>query len=82
MAAHRGPPALRLRRRAGRGHPPAARARRRPRCYGFDLAALRPIADRIGPTPEDLGQDPSLTTDPADVRAAKWWLQEYKLGVR
>jgi predicted TIM-barrel fold metal-dependent hydrolase len=25
--------------------------------YGFDLAALQPIADRIGPTPEDLGQD-------------------------
>ena len=24
--------------------------------YGFDLEALKPIADRIGPTPEDLGQ--------------------------
>lgn len=24
--------------------------------YGFDLAALQPIADRIGPTPADLGQ--------------------------
>lgn len=25
-------------------------------CYGFDVGALRPLADRIGPTPEDLGQ--------------------------
>ncbi|MFM8303373.1 MAG: amidohydrolase family protein [Actinomycetota bacterium] len=33
--------------------------------YGFDLAALTPIAERIGPTPEDLGQ-----TDPAT--AEKW----------
>ena len=24
--------------------------------YGFDPARLRPIADRIGPTPADLGQ--------------------------
>ena len=29
--------------------------------YGFDLDKLQPIADRIGPTPEDLGQtDPSV----------------------
>ena len=27
--------------------------------YGFDLDALQPVADRIGPTPDDLGQ-----TDP------------------
>ena len=27
------------------------------RVYDFDLAALQPLADRIGPTPEDLGQD-------------------------
>ena len=25
--------------------------------YGFDVDALRPLADRIGPTPEELGQD-------------------------
>ena len=24
--------------------------------YGFEVEALKPIADRIGPTPEDLGQ--------------------------
>ena len=33
------------------------------RCYGFDLDALAPIAERIGPTPEDLGQDRSLVDD-------------------
>ena len=38
------------------------------RCYDFDLDALRPIAERIGPTPADLGQDPSLRTDPEEVR--------------
>ena len=25
-------------------------------CYGFDAGALRPLADRFGPAPEDLGQ--------------------------
>lgn len=33
--------------------------------YGFDLEKLQPIADRVGPTPQDLGQ-----TDPAVL--AKW----------
>jgi hypothetical protein len=33
--------------------------------YSFDLDALQPVADRIGPTPEDLGQ-----TDPTVF--AKW----------
>jgi hypothetical protein len=46
-------------------------------CYGFDLEALRPLAERIGPTPADLGQDPSLRTDPDEVRAARWWKDEY-----
>ena len=40
------------------------------RCYGFDLNALRRIAERIGPTPADLGQDPTLRTDPEEVRAS------------
>jgi hypothetical protein len=34
--------------------------------YQFDLGRLQPIAERIGPTPEDLGQ-----ADPA-AAAAKW----------
>ena len=38
------------------------------RCYGFDLDALAPIARRIGPTPEDFGQDPTIRTDPEEVR--------------
>jgi predicted TIM-barrel fold metal-dependent hydrolase len=45
--------------------------------YGFDTATLRPIADRIGPTPEDLGQDPSRRTDPEEIRRARWWKEEY-----
>ena len=48
-------------------------------CYGFDLDALRPIAERIGPTPADLGQDPDLRTDPEAVRAARWWRDEYQV---
>ena len=47
------------------------------RCYGFDLEALRPLAERIGPTPADLGQDPALRTDPEEVRSARWWKDEY-----
>jgi predicted TIM-barrel fold metal-dependent hydrolase len=49
------------------------------RCYSFDLDALRPIADRIGPTPDDLGQDPAWRSDPDEVRAAQWWKDEYGL---
>jgi len=29
--------------------------------YGFDAAALQPIADRVGPTPADLGQDDAVS---------------------
>jgi predicted TIM-barrel fold metal-dependent hydrolase len=46
------------------------------RVYGFDVDALRAIADRIGPTPADLGQDPELRSDPAEVAAAQWWKAE------
>jgi hypothetical protein len=46
------------------------------RVYGFDVDALRAIADRIGPTPEDLGQDPTRRSDPAEIAAAQWWKAE------
>ena len=36
--------------------------------YGFDVEGLRPLADRIGPTPEDLGQ----TTPEAAAAREKW----------
>jgi hypothetical protein len=36
--------------------------------YGFDVDGLRPLADRIGPTPEDLGQ----TTSEAATAREKW----------
>ena len=29
--------------------------------YGFDVDALKPLAERIGPTPEDLGQDDAVS---------------------
>ena len=49
------------------------------RCYGFDLDALRPIAEQIGPTPEDLGQDPSLVTTAEEIRRGEWWKDEYQV---
>jgi predicted TIM-barrel fold metal-dependent hydrolase len=44
--------------------------------YNFDLDRLRPIADRIGPTPEELGQtDQSLLAKWDDLRkAGRPWL--------
>ena len=45
--------------------------------YGFDLKALQPIADRIGYSPADLGQDPNLIADPMADAKAKWWLEDY-----
>jgi hypothetical protein len=48
--------------------------------YNFDLDVLRPIADRVGPTPEALGQDPSLRTDPDEVANARWWKKEYGIS--
>lgn len=49
------------------------------KCYGFDLDALGPIAAKIGPTPEDLGQDLSVHSDPSEIRSARWWKAEYGL---
>jgi predicted TIM-barrel fold metal-dependent hydrolase len=46
------------------------------RVYGFDVPALREIADRVGPTPTDLGQDPARRSDPDEVAAAQWWKRE------
>ena len=34
-------------------------------------------ADAVGPTPDDLGQDVTLRTDPEMVRTARWWKEEY-----
>ena len=45
--------------------------------YGFDIDALAPVAARIGPTPESLGQDPARRSDPAERAAARWWKAEY-----
>jgi predicted TIM-barrel fold metal-dependent hydrolase len=48
--------------------------------YGFDLDQLRPIAARIGPSPDSLGQDPTLFSDPAAKAGARWWKAEYGVG--
>jgi predicted TIM-barrel fold metal-dependent hydrolase len=49
------------------------------RCYGFDLATLAPIGARVGPTPDDLGQDVTRVTTPEEIRAAEWWKDEYQV---
>ena len=76
MAAHPGAAQARL----------PGRPRRGPRrllglnaidCYGLDESGLRAVADRIGPTPEDLGQDLDQRTPPDASRHARWWLDEY-----
>ena len=49
------------------------------RCYGFDLEALRP--DRRAHR-ADAGRPragPALRTDPEEVRAARWWKDEYQV---
>ena len=47
------------------------------KCYDLDEAALREIADEVGPTPEQLNQDPALRTDPNAIREARWWFEDY-----
>ena len=44
--------------------------------YGFDVDALAPLADRIGPTPEELGQtdDPDGEVGGAQGARAGPWL--------
>ena len=46
-------------------------------CYGLDEVGLQAVADRIGPTPADMGQSPDLRTAPDATRTARWWLDEY-----
>jgi len=49
------------------------------RCYGVDLDSLRPISEKIGPTPDDLGQDRSLETTEDELRRGEWWKDEYQV---
>ena len=49
------------------------------RVYGFDLDALAPVAERVGPSPQSLGQDPAVRSDPAVKGGARWWKKEYGL---
>jgi hypothetical protein len=45
--------------------------------YGFDLDALRPIANEIGPTPDELGQ---TTNDPTAEDLVARWAQTREVG--
>ncbi|MCB0952093.1 MAG: hypothetical protein KDB13_05100, partial [Microthrixaceae bacterium] len=47
------------------------------RCYDLDLPALETIAAGVGPTPEQLNQDPDLRTAPDAIREARWWFDDY-----
>lgn len=47
------------------------------RCYDLDLTALEATAERIGPRPSGLHQDPSLRTAPDAIREARWWFDDY-----
>ena len=46
-------------------------------CYGLDFEGLNAVANRVGPTPEELNQDPKLRTSENALREARWWLDEY-----
>jgi hypothetical protein len=45
--------------------------------FGFDLAALRPLADKIGPTPAELGQ---LDGDPTGADLVTRWAGTKEVG--
>ena len=47
------------------------------KCYDLDEASLREVADEVGPTPEQLNQDPNLRTEPNAIREARWWFDDY-----
>jgi hypothetical protein len=49
-------------------------------CYDLDLPALKEIASRVGPTPEQLHQDPSLRTPDDAIRTARWWFDDYGMA--
>ena len=46
-------------------------------CYDLDLAGLTEVANRVGPTPEQLHQDPNLRTAPDAIDNARWWFEAY-----
>jgi predicted TIM-barrel fold metal-dependent hydrolase len=49
--------------------------------YGFDLDALAPVAARVGPSPDLLGQDPNRRSDASARAEARWWKAEYGIGL-
>ena len=51
-------------------------------CYDLDVEGLTEIASRIGPTPEQLNQDPNLRTPDDAIRKARWWFDDYGMEWR
>ncbi len=48
-------------------------------CYDLDVAGLTDVANKVGPTPEQLHQDPDLRTPANAKRDARWWFDEYNI---
>ena len=48
-------------------------------CYRLDREALAAVAATVGPTPAQLGQDPERRTTLDDIRAARWWFDDYQI---
>ena len=46
-------------------------------CYNLDTEGLTEVANRIGPTPEKLNQNPDLRTSPTAKRDGRWWFDDY-----
>ena len=52
------------------------------RCYGLDPVALGATAERIGPRPSELNQQPGLRTAGDAIRRARWWFDGYGIEWR
>ena len=63
----------------GRGDPPPPRTQRGALLRPRPRRAPASIAERVGPTPEQLNQDPSLRTPPDAEREARFWFDEYDI---
>ncbi len=46
-------------------------------CYDLDVEGLTEIARKVGPTPNQLNQDPNLRTPDNAIREARWWFDDY-----
>ena len=73
VAAHRRQAARNLPRRPGRGLRRSCSAGPRRACTASTSTRSRRSRSASGPTPADLGQDPSRAVDPEEVKQGRWW---------